>query len=149
MVHGAVLQNMVMKCNKIRFHTCEGESFVLTKPHVCLFSSLMLLLWVGRKARGDFKEVGTSNMSHSTHTIEVMLLSRAVLTLPMCVSALAQLLGISGQYFNKYRYKPEPIASLNQGWALVGCRASSPAQHITNHNSVLISWMCKIVKIRI
>ena len=58
---------------------------------------LMLLLWAGWKAQNDFEEVGTGNTSHSTHTIEVTLLSHAAPTLPMCViSALTQLLGISG-----------------------------------------------------
>ena len=131
MVHGAVLQNMVMKCNKIRFHTCQGKSFVLTKPHVCLFSSFMLLLWAAWKAQGDFEEVGTSNTSHSTHTIEVTLLSHVALTLPMCVNLYQCLhsyweyqdshskhIYIIGQYFDKYRYKPglEPTAQSAQGF---------------------------------
>ena len=115
-----------MKCNKIRFHTCEGESFVLTEPHVCLFSSLMLLLQASWKARGDFEEVGTRNMSHSTHMIEITFLSCAAPTLLMCVNLYQRLhsyweyqdshLYIIGHYFDKYRYKPrlEPMAQASE-----------------------------------
>ena len=87
------------------------------------------MLRVGRKTQGDFEEVGTSNMSHSTHTIEVMLMSRAAPTLPMCVDlyqhlhsyweyrdSLSEHIYIIGQYFDKYRYKPglEPTARASE-----------------------------------
>ena len=153
---------MVMKCNKIRFHTCEGESFVLTNPHIRSFSSLMLLLRAGRKARGDFEEVGTSNTSHDRDHVAVTCCADSA---DVCrfVSALAQVLGISGQPFIYYwtvfrqiqtglslrlglqrsQAKPKPISSLHQGRALVGLerarlsrlKASSPVQHITTCTS--------------
>ena len=89
----------------------------------------MLLLWAGRKARGDFEDVDTSDTSHSAHTIEVTLMSRAAPTLPMCVDlyqrshsyweyrdSLSEHIYIIGQYFDKYRYKPglEPTARASE-----------------------------------
>ena len=124
-------------------HLCS-----LSLMFVCLFSSLMVLLQAGWKAWGDFEEVGTRNMYDQGHIAVTCCADSADVSI--CISAPTAIGNIGtailntyillGQYFDKYRYKP--ISSLHQGQALVRLeraqlsrlRASSPAQHITNHS---------------